>query len=273
MNLLPHISYSQYNTYSKCPRSWYLGKLKSGEERQTWYIPIGSAVHDMIEDHLSPNAALLPAKDYFYPLVRKQLFIEPDTTKWLAGGPKSDPVTEGKALKRVEECFEKALTFLEDIDVWEVEYDATGRLPNLEVPVKAFVDIVGEHKKKGPVIVDWKTGSTKPGNFQLETYAALLSSTKFAALVHRGGPWHGRYAMLSPNYTSDTRFVDLSQVDPAAVGMKYQHVYNKMKQKLYPTNHGFDCNFCFQQDNCALNAGPSARTRYYDRAHEDGLPF
>src|SRR4030095_251752 len=197
MNLLPHISYSQYNTYSKCPRSWYLGKLKNGEEKQTWYIPIGSAVHDMIEDHLSPHATLSSAESYFYPLVRKQLLIEPDTTKWLAGGPKDNPVTEGKALKRVQECFEKALTFLEDIDVWEVEYNATGRLPNLEVPVKAFVDIIGEHKKKGPVIVDWKTGSTKPGNFQLETYAALLIESKrfmWDLSKEKQLTFHGRYA-------------------------------------------------------------------------------
>ncbi|QIA28845.1 hypothetical protein [Streptomyces phage JXY1] len=47
-----------------------------------------------------------------------------------------------------------------------------------EVPVKAFIDIVGEHKKHGPVIVDWKSGKSKPkNNLQLETYAVLLNTS------------------------------------------------------------------------------------------------
>lgn len=274
--MIPHISYSQYSTYTKCPRSWYLGKIRKAEEKQTWYIPIGSAVHDMIEDCLDTTGQTMPGPEaYFYPLISRQLAIEPDTTKWLAGGPKDNPVTEERALKRVQECFEKALTFLGDVEVWEVEYDATGSLPGLEVPVKAFVDIIGEHKKKGPVILDWKTGSTKPDNFQLETYAALLKydDREVVGRIDDSVRYHGRYAMLSPAYESVTRYVDLSKVDPAEVGAKYQKVYDQMKRKLYPTKHGFDCKFCFNQDNCLLNAGPTERAKYYDRAHEDGYPF
>ena len=101
--------------------------------------------------------------------------IEPDLSKWLAGGPKDAPITGDLALQRVKDCFEKALEFLDDVDVWEVEYDASDSLPGLSVPIKAFVDIIGEHKKHGPTILDWKSGSKKPSNnFQLETYKALL---------------------------------------------------------------------------------------------------
>lgn len=263
---MEHISYSQYNSYTKCPRAWYLNKVKHAEEKQTWYLPIGTAVHKMIEAWLDPMPEPFPsAEAFFYPLISAQMEIEPDTSKWMAGGSKAEPVVEERALKRVEECFEKALTFLEDIDVWEVEYDATGYLPGLEVPVKAYVDITGEHKEHGPVILDWKTGSSKPSdNFQLETYKALLPP-----LI----PFKGLWAMLNPK-ASKAKPVDLSAVDPAEVGAKYQAVYEQMRARLYPTKHNkFKCGFCFQQDNCLLNAGPTERAKYYDRAYEDGLPY
>ena len=273
---LEHISYSQFNTYSRCPRSWYLGKIRQAEEKQTWYIPIGTAVHDMVEwTFRHPTANFPPAEDFFYPLIEKQMEIEPDLTKWLAGGPETAPITHEKALKKVSECFSKALEELEAIDVWEVEYDASGRLPGLEVPVKAFVDIVGEHKKKGPVILDWKTGSTKPDNFQLETYAALLLESKrfgWDLTNKRQLPIKGRYVMLAPG-SANTRYVDLSKVDPAEVGAKYQKVLEDMRAKKYQTNAGFGCRFCFQGANCLVNSGPTDRALYFDRSSEDGVPF
>lgn len=263
---LDYISYSQYNSYT-CPRSWYLSKIRQAEEKQTWYLPIGSAVHNMVEHFLDKTTPdLPPAEEFFYPLIEKQMKIEPDLSKWLAGGPKDAPVVEEKALQLVKDCFEKAIEELEDIDVWEVEFDATARLPELEVPVRAYIDIIGEHKKKGPVIVDWKTGSTKPGNFQLETYAALLRALK------NPNKFKGRYIMLAPG-SANTRYVDLSEIDPAEVGRKYQQVYDQMKQKIYKANPGFNCRFCFNQDNCLVNAGPTPRAKYYDRSREDGLPF
>jgi RecB family exonuclease len=277
---LDYISYSQYNTYTSCPRSWYLSKLRNAEARQTWYIPVGSAVHDMIEDWLqaSPDTRVEPkAEDFFYPLVQRQMLIEPDMGKWLAGGPKDAPVIEEKALKLVQDCFEKALEYLDEIDVWEVEYDASGRLPGLSVPIKAYVDIIGEHKKQGPVIWDWKTGSTKPGNFQLETYASLLTQPALSGedhpfTEHGSLPFKGRYVMLAPGKPV-TRHVDLSEVDPAEIGKKYQKVYDRMQEKHYEAKAGFDCGFCFNQDNCLVNAGMTKRAVYYDKSEEDGYPF
>lgn len=265
---MDYISYSQYKTYTSCPRSWYLSKIQEAEEKQTWYIPVGSAVHDMVEKHLGPGLHPLDtAESFFYPLIEKQLLIEPDMGKWLAGGPKASPVTEDKALQLVRDCFSKALEELDHIDVWEVEYDASGALPGLSVPVRGFVDIIGEHDKAGPVILDWKTGSTKPDNFQLETYGALLQQSDYQVK-----PKYGRYVMLAPGKPT-TRYVDLSKVDPEEVGKKYQKVYDEMQAKKYQTNAGFSCQWCFNQDNCLVNAGQTQRALYYDRSAEDGYPF
>lgn len=269
--MLEHLSYSQYRSYTSCPRNWYLSKVVGAEEKQTWYLPIGTAVHNMIEYHLDPRHPDSPdAESYFYPLIEKQMLIEPDLSKWLAGGPEAAPISHERALQRARECFEKAVEELDDIEVWEVEYDASGRLPGLEVPVKAFVDIIGEHKKKGPGIWDWKTGSTKPDNFQLITYAALLKEND--SLPFTTEDFKGRYVMLAPG-APNTRYVDLSKVDPAEVGAKYQKVYEQMQAKIYKSNAGFNCRFCFQAPNCLVNAGITERSVYYDRSADDGYPY
>lgn len=270
---MDYISYSQYNTY-KCPRSWYLSRIVKGEEKQTWYMPIGTAVHQMIEKWVEQGQSgdWPEAETYLYPLVEAQRAVEPDVDQWMASGPTDAPFVREKAVQLVRDCFEEAVYQLDQIDVWEIEYDATGRLPGLQVPVKAYIDLIGEHKKKGPVIIDWKTGSTKPSNFQLETYAALLDYNTY----QHGSVWHpdmkGRYVMLAPG-TVDTRYVDLSQTDWAAIGAKYQAVYERMMGKHYEANASYDCKFCLQQDNCLVQSGLTQRAIYYDRSAEDGLPF
>lgn len=271
-----HISYSQWKSYTSCPRSWYLARLRGGQELQSWYLPIGSSVHDAVEHRLKGGSEL-SMETFFYPYIEKQMKVEPDLSKWLAGGPADSLITHEKALQRAVDCYEKAVQELEAIEVWEVEYDASGSLPGLEVPVKAFIDIIGEHKTKGPVIWDWKTGSTKPDNFQLITYAALLGNHKQGGSPDWQGYHHlkfsGRYIMLSPTYTSTTRYVDLREVDPQEVGKKYQKVYSQMKEKLYQANAGFNCRFCFQQENCLVNKGMTKRAVYYDKSAEDGYPY
>lgn len=270
-----HISYSQYSAYTRCPRAWYLDKIRQGEPLQTWYIPIGTAVHQMIEDWLeSPDHPIhdsISAESYFFPAIEEQLKIEPDMSKWLSGGSEKDPCVEDKALQKVKDCFERALEFLDDIDVWEVEFDASGGLPGLEVELKAFIDIIGEHKKHGPVIVDWKTGSYRDV-FQLQTYRALLSmpDTKYHELDRI--PVWGLWGMLDPS-SAKARPVSLADVDPAEVGKKYQEVYERMCKKLYQTNQSFKCKFCFQLPNCKLKSGLNARTMHYDTAESDGFPF
>lgn len=270
--MIEHISYSQYNTYTRCPRAWYLDKIRHGEPLQTWYIPIGTAVHQMIEDWIAGNcfpSSSADAERYFFPLIEAQLKIEPDMSKWLSGGSEKDPCVEDKALQKVKDCFEKALGFLDEIDVWEVEFDASGRLPGLDVELKAFVDIVGDHKKHGPVIVDWKTGSYRDV-FQLQTYSALLkaprSMDKHGLFRHE---FTGLWGMLDPS-SAKARPVSLADVDPVEVGKKYQEVYRLMCRKLYPTNQSFKCKFCFQLPNCKLKSGITARTMYYDKVEEDG---
>lgn len=264
------MSYSSLSRYEECPRSYYLGRIKNAEQKMTWFFPIGAAVHNMIEYYLTGkdegNGSFPLAESFFYPLIEEQMKVDPVDVNWLSGGSATDPVIREKALDLVKRCFENAVAFLEDMDVWEVEYEATGMLPGCEVPIKAFVDLIGEHKRHGPAIVDWKTGKQKPkNNLQLETYKALLMPG-FPILTT------GLWAMLNPD-AAKARPVDLSSVDASALGARYQKAYEAIKGKQWKATHGFHCRFCTQAPNCLIESGPTKRALYYDRSEEDGYPF
>lgn len=272
------MSFSALSRYEECPRSYYLGKVKHAEEKMTWYFPIGSAVHNMIEARILKTDVTPIAEEYFYPLVEDQMKIDPIDVNWLAGGPQDDPTIRAKALDLVKRCYENARTFLDDIDVWEVEYDATGMLPGCEVPIKAFVDLIGEHKKYGPSIVDWKTGKQKPKTpLQLETYSALLSVPSISGndhpfTEHGSLAFTGLWAMLNPD-AAKARPVDLSSVDASALGARYQAAYEKIQEKIWKANAGFHCRFCTQAPNCLIESPGSKRAAFYDRSESDGYPF
>lgn len=269
-----HTSYSALSRYEECPRSYYLGRVAKAPERQTWFFPIGTAVHNMIEEWLGTGSdTTLKAEDFFYHLIERQMKIDRDDVNWLSGGSADAPVIRKRALDLVKRCFENALKFLEDIDVWEVEYDATGMLPGCEVPIKAFIDIVGEHKKHGPVIVDWKTGKQKPkNNLQLETYAALLTETGFGHDGNMVPSWTGLWAMLNPD-SAKARPVKLVDVDASALGARYQAAHEAIKERKWKANAGFHCRFCTMAPNCLVEAGPTGQAKRYDKSEEEGYPF
>lgn len=231
---------------------------------------MGTAVHTIIE-HFIATGEVLKFEDVFFPLVREQRKIEPDTTQWLAGGPKDAPFMGQKVVDMGKQCVENALTFLDDMEVWEVEYELLINLPGLEVPVKMFIDIVGEHKKHGPLVPDWKSSADKPkNNLQLETYGAGLK----IGGAYRDIDFKGYWAMLRPGAkpkTDRARLVEF-QMTPEELGARYQRAYEKMKAKEYPALATF-CDFCTQKPNCLVQSGPTARATFYDKSETDGIPF
>lgn len=272
-----HLSYSSLTSYSSCPRSYYLSRIKRAEAVPAWYFAIGTAVHRYIEHHLKlrsgqPSPSLQTVEAYFIAEVERLMAIEPDTSKWLHGGSKDQPVIEEQALKLAEDCVDKALVFLEDVEVWEVEPDITGYLPGCSLPIKAFPDLLGEHKKHGPAIVDWKTGKSKPkDNLQLETYHCLQrireKSSRYS--IRPDLEYTGLWAMLNPD-APQARPVKLVKT-PAEMGALYAEVERKINQGAFPANVQFNCKFCDQLPNCMTKSGANERTRYYDTPEKDGV--
>lgn len=265
---LEHMSFSALSRYEECPRSFYLGRVKRAEEKQTWFFPLGSAVHESVEGYIE-TGDVPQFEDLFYPMIERQLLIDPVDVNWLAGGSQDDPIIRDKAVQLGKRCVENAVKYLEDIDVWHVEYDATGTIAGCEVPIKAFIDIVGEHKKHGPVIVDWKSGKTKPKTpLQLETYGVLWNS-QFPDDMIDVGLW----AMVNPDAPNARPIKGLTKVDASALGARYQKAYDAVKARKWQANHGFHCRFCVMAPNCLIESPGTARAMYYDKSDEDGYPF
>jgi len=256
---LTHFSYSSKNTYDSCPRAYYLSRVRKAEPVPAWYFVIGSAVHAWIEGHLlDPNN--VPAIDeLFMAEVMKRRAIEPDTTKWLHGGSKDAPVIEERALKLAQDCVEKAVVYLQDIDVWEVELDISGILPGMTLPLKAYVDVIGEHKKHGPIIGDWKTGKSKPKDaFQLETYNVLRQVAK----MYQEHQFKGLWLMLNPD-APKARPIELVKSVESVSGM-YGASAERADAGIYPAKPQYNCRFCDMRLNCKTATGINKRTEYYD---------
>jgi hypothetical protein len=280
---IDHLSYSSLSTYNQCPRRYYLGRVKKAEALPAWYFAIGTAVHQAIEWHLSgATVGEDEVETVFIKEVERLMLIEPDTSLWLHGGSKDEPITEERALKRAQECFETAVTILQDITVYEVEPDITGYLPGCDLPIMAFPDLLGEHKKHGPMIVDWKSGASKPKDqLQLETYGALLKVRYQGVPVARMGcnssPVQypkGAWAMLKPDLykTGPLRVVSLKET-PESMGKMFHAVEERIQKKIWPALPEFGCKFCEQLPNCKLKSGSNERTRYFDKAEEEGYPY
>lgn len=239
-------------------------------------FPMGSAVHTSIESYLE-TGDVPEFKDIFYPLIAKQMEIDPDHRNWLHAGTGENTVQGQLAVDLGRLCVDNAVKFLEDMDVWEVEYEMYQALPGLEVPVKLFIDILGEHKKHGPRIVDWKSGKSGPSSiFQLETYKACLLVGDNE--TYRAADFNGYWGMLHPEAKPKTargRKVDLSHVDPEVIGARFQRAYDGMKAQIYKANVEFGCKFCTMQDNCLAKQFPHRPERavYYDKSSTDGVPF
>lgn len=279
--MLPkYLSYSALNTYEDCPRAWYLSRVRKAEPKMTWFFPVGTTVHTAVEKHLAGEE--FNVKDIFYDLVREQLKTDPDDVNWLSGGSVDEPAMRGKALAQAEACTENALKFLEELDVFAVEHKIEVMFPGCEVPVLMFIDILAEHKRHGPLIVDWKTGKSKPRSpLQLEVY-------KGGVILDRGmiesdldidfSPlkFNGWWGMVNPDTTAKTaksRKVDLQAVDVAELGRRFQAAYEDMKAKKYKANPGYSCKWCTMAPNCAIESIGSPRANYYDKSSEDGIPF
>lgn len=238
---------------------------------------MGTAVHTSIESYLG-TGDIPEFKEIFYPLIAKQMEIDPNHREWLHAGTGENIVQGQAAVDLGRLCVDNAVKFLKDMDVWEVEYDASCALPGLEVPVKAYIDILGEHKKHGPLIVDWKSGKKAPTSiFQLEVYKATLLAP--AKRVTGASHFKGWWGMLHPEgepKTARGRLRDLSHVTPEAIGKRFQAAYDGMKKQIYKAKADkFSCKFCVMQDNCLAYQFPHRPERavYYDNSSTDGCSY
>jgi RecB family exonuclease len=248
-----HLSFSALSAYQKCPRSFQLSRVIRAEETPAWYFAVGTAVHQFVELFLAE--------------VERLMEIEPDTHKWAHAGSKEAPVVEEKALRLAQECAERAIALLDEIDVWEVELDVSGTLPGCPLPVMGFADIIGEHKKHGPIIGDWKTGKSRPKSaLQLETYNALINITK---PKYFDTPFKGLWLMVNPEAAKNTRPVVFKETT-VTMGNMYGDVARHIARGTFPARiKRWECDHCHQKPNCLAASGPTARTLHYEKLRSE----
>lgn len=265
LDLPDHLSYSQFNTYTGCPRRYFLSRVRFAPAKQAWYFLTGSAIHEGIEHYLKSGEKANPTW-LLNQQVESALKADSDMDNWLAGGPKDDPIIKNKALSLVEDCLSEAYSFLSECEVRSetIELDVSGSLPGCTRPIKAYIDLLGVHKKHGPVIIDWKSSSVKPKNsFQLETYRALL--------MQKGGYEEfdkGLWVMLRPG-AAKARPISLAHVTPEVVGQAYGIVESRIDRRIWNAKPDFMCDFCEQKPNCSLMSGSNE----WDTSGDDGIPF
>lgn len=272
MKLPDHLSYSALSAYQKCPRSFQLGRVLKAEETPSWYFAVGTAVHQFVEIHLQGGSP--DVEQLFMGEVERLMEIEPDTHTWAHAGPDTDPVVEEKALQQAQACAERAIVLLDEIDVWEVELDVSGMLPGCDMPIMGFVDIVGEHRKHGPIIGDWKTGKGRPKNaLQLETYHALLHGPDQIAKARRwsakaGAGFKGLWLMVHPEAAKNPRPIEFKET-PVSMGNMYGDMARAIRKEVFPARiRKWECDHCFQAVNCIVASGPTARAKYYEEIRE-----
>lgn len=264
MTLPDHLSYSALSSYQKCPRQFKLSRVDRMTPRQAWYFATGTAVHNVVEgylkDFLDRDVDIREyAEELFIAEVERLMKIEPDTHAWAHAGSDKDPVIEEKALTLAQDCAEEAIAQLELIDVWECELEVTGHLAPCPVPIQGFADIVGEHKKHGPIIGDWKTGKSKPkDNLQLETYHALLHGPDQICKARRwsakaGAGFKGLWLMVNPE-AAKARPVTLKE-SPKSMGLMYADAWRKIERGVFPARVQYSCKFCLQEHNCKTMPG------------------
>lgn len=267
---IKHLSYSSVNSFDRCPKAFQLSRVLDAQPLPAVYFALGTAVHTITEsmdlEKLSAQSDPVQRRytgddfeEVFFSEIDKDLAIEPDFDSWLCGGSDGPIASAEQALITGPESIRNWKNFTDDtFKVTEVELEVTCRLPGMYLKTKGFVDRLGEHIEHGRMIIDIKTGKTKPKDKgrQLKNYAALLTASTGEVITK------GAYFMTQEGKMS--KVYDLSDSTPETLGSENREKLREINASDYPAVREFTCRFCDQQLNCYAFSGDTERTAYYD---------
>jgi putative RecB family exonuclease len=185
------LSVSQYNSYTRCPHSWYLDRVLKSWNRPAAWLPQGSAVHTVAECIELAKLAGTPltleeAQDVFREEYAKEVGqyteITPNFDWWFASGPY-------RGAQDVERRYNIGLEQVEKLMAWtdnhpeEVIWIAPDGTPGIEIGfdieldglrVRGFIDAVIHHNDQ-IIVRDYKTGNSPGDDFQLGVYGLALA--------------------------------------------------------------------------------------------------
>ncbi len=269
---IKQLSYSSVNSFDRCPKAFQLSRILGAQGLPAVYFALGTAVHTITEsiDLEKQSTQSAPLRRYtgddfqevFYSEIEKGLEREPDFNQWLCGGSDGPVASAERALETGPLSVRNWENFTKDtFKVSEVELEVTCRLPGMYLKTKGFIDRLGDHIQYGRMIIDIKTGVTKPKDKgkQLKDYAALLTAST-GEVIDKGAYFMTQEGKMSKVY-------DLSDSTPETLGSANKEKLREMNASDYPALREFTCKFCDQQLNCYAYSGDTVRTRYYDTAN------
>lgn len=267
-----HTSVSQANLAAECPMKWWLSKRRGASERPSWALVGGKALHSCIEwIETNPWSAEAPPvhtlwSRFFSEAIHQTQTENPDwpIETWHA----SNKGKEGPDFWNLDgpEMVHRFIAWSAQwrADGWELLKTADGR-PVVELefltwigggPVKGFIDSAWYHPGKNAiVIIDWKSGSTKPADhFQQATYRHALEPLLGAWQVPpiwAGAFWDARTGQLGAPVDLDVRHpraeVELRLSGPRRIDAAGLYMPN--------VNTGYGgCNSCSLKRSCPVGS-------------------
>lgn len=256
------LSVSQYNTYAKCPYSWFLQKKQKAWQRPAAWLAQGTAVHKALEEweRSGRSMSLEDAQDVFRTSYQEEINgyceITPNFDWWFASGPYGgEEDTERRyhiGLEQVEKCLGWYDKHPEEV-IW-VAPDGTSGIElgfdiDLDgVAIRGYIDAVITDDSGNTVCRDNKTGNTPGDDFQLGVYAVALAE---AYGVEK--PETGDYFMAGKKgkKAAPTYPYDLKEWTRERVVTAFKELEANIKAERFepkPTPDG--CRFCSVSNAC-----------------------
>lgn len=188
-------SYSQLNSYDRCPYAYYLERVEKVWQKPAAWLPMGTAVHEAVEAWelsnrtMSLDLVIAVFEIAYQRETNKYLADTPNPRFWFASGPYKGPEDIVRRYNLGREHVARYLawyekhpeqkpiryTDIEGVEKIGVEMPFTVNIGG--VPVRGFIDWIG-YKDDGKTLIvrDNKTGRLPGGPDQLATYAIAVEA-------------------------------------------------------------------------------------------------
>src|SRR5512139_2719742 len=262
-----HLSYSALNDWTRCPKKFQLGRIVKAQPLPAWYFAAGTAVHLAFDDYDATQGEMQDWKSYFYTLVSDAMKIEPDTSKWMAGGSEADPETGPSWDVLGPQILEKYKSF--PFEAEHIELDVSAALPN-GVKVQGYTDRIGilpgGDDGKFKAIVDIKSGRNMPKDkgLQLKVYS-MLYMLYTGELIEKGAYYNAREGKIGKVYDLKMQPDEWRQLLD-----RFARAWDDLNTtQVFEAKREFSCKFCEHKLNCWAYSGNTPRTKYYDPDHRE----
>jgi len=259
-------SYSQLNSYDRCPYMYYLERVEKVWQRPAAWLPMGTAVHSAAEAwELSGRVMTLEeAQQAFRDQYRAStdLLLEetPNPKFWFRSGPYKGPEDITRRYRLGLEHVERYISWYKkhpeqvpftyfDGETDKIAVEMPFEIEIGGIKVRGFIDWVGMQADGSFLVRDNKTGTLPGGPDQLATYA-LAVEDRFALAGSSAAQCQvGDFFMTRTG--KPTFPYQLTQVVKTELEMDYVRMDTAVKAGDFPAKpEAKKCMFCSVSASC-----------------------